>query len=65
MAIYGKDSGLTILLSSLGLHLSSLLVECIEDVACISSHNNFYQKNERFNFYMFNIIYMYLVLSLH
>ena len=37
-------SCLTILLSSLGLHLSSLLVKCVEDVACNSSHNNSYKK---------------------
>ena len=42
--ILEKNSSLIILLSSLGLHLSSLLVECVEDVACSSSHNNFYQK---------------------
>ena len=30
-----------LLLSSLGLHLSSLLVKCVEDVACESSHNTF------------------------
>ena len=39
-----KKSSLTILLSSLGLHLSSLLVKCVEDVACKSSHINFYKK---------------------
>ena len=42
---YNK-SRLTILLSSLRLHLSSLLVRSVKDVACKSSHNNFY-KNER------------------
>jgi len=52
-----KISTLTILLCSLGIYLSSLLVKCVEDVACKSSHNNFY-KNERFNLYMFNVIYM-------
>ena len=41
---FEKNSSLTILLSSLGLHLSSLLVKCVEDVACKSSHNNFYKK---------------------
>ena len=54
-----KNSSLTILLSSLGLHLSSLLVRCVEDVACKSSHNNLF--NERFNLYMFNVIYMWHV----
>ena len=39
-----KNSSLTILLSSLGLQLSSLLVENDEDVACKSSHNIFYKK---------------------
>ena len=62
-----KNSSLTIFLSSLGLHLSSLLVECVEDVGCKYSHNNFYKK-------MSNLICtcsiqftcdMYLVLSLH
>ena len=40
-----KKSSLIILLSSLGLYLSSLLIKCVEDVACKSSHNNFYKKN--------------------
>jgi hypothetical protein len=44
MAIFGKKSSLTIILSSIGLYLSSLLVKCVEDVACKSSHNNFYKK---------------------
>ena len=39
-----KNPSLTILLSSLGLHLSSLLVKCVEDVDCKSSHNNLYKK---------------------
>ena len=39
-----KNQNLTILLSSFGLHLSSLLVKCVEDVACKSSHNIFYKK---------------------
>ena len=56
-----KKSSLLILLSSLGLYLSSLLVKCVEDVACKSSHNNFYKKNEQFNLYMFNVIYMWHV----
>jgi hypothetical protein len=58
---FENKSTLTILLSSLGLHLSSLLVNCVEDVACKSSHNNSYKKNERFNLYMFNVIYMWHV----
>ena len=33
-----------ILFSSLGLPLSSLLVKCVEDVACKFSHNNFYKN---------------------
>ena len=33
-----------ILLSSPGLYLSSLIVRCVEDVACKSSHNNFYKN---------------------
>jgi hypothetical protein len=41
-----KKGSLTILLSSLGLYLSSLLVKCVEDVDCKSSHNNFTKKNE-------------------
>ena len=53
-----KNSSLTILLSSLGLHLSLLLVRCVEDVASKSSHNNLL-FNERFNLYMFNVIYMW------
>ena len=32
------------LLSSLGLHLSSLLVKYVKDVACKPSHNNSYKK---------------------
>ena len=39
---------------------ASLLVQCVEDVACKSSHYIFY-KNERFNVYIFNVIYMRLV----
>jgi hypothetical protein len=39
-----KKSSLTIILSSIGLYLSSLLVKCVKDVACKSSHNNFYKK---------------------
>jgi hypothetical protein len=31
-------------LSFVGLHLSTLLVKCVEDVACKSSRNNFYKK---------------------
>ena len=60
-----KNLSLTILLSSLGLHLS-LLVKCVEDVAGKYSHNNFYQKNknERFNIVhvQCNLRDMYLVL---
>ena len=41
---FWKKSSLTILLSSLGLHLSSPLVKCVEDVACKSSQNNFHKK---------------------
>ena len=41
-----KFESLTILLSSLGLHLSSLLVKCVEDVACKSSHNDFYNNTK-------------------
>ena len=37
---FKKKSSLTILLSSFRLHLS-LLVKCVEDVVCKSSHNNF------------------------
>ena len=40
---FEKNSSLTILLSSFGLHLSSL-VKCVKDVVCKSSHNNFYKK---------------------
>ena len=43
-AILEKNSSFIILLSSLGLYLSSLLVECVEDVAYKSSHNIFYKK---------------------
>ena len=39
-----KKSSIAILLSSLGFYLSSLLAKCVEDVACKSSCNNFYQK---------------------
>ena len=59
--ILGKKSSLTIFLSSLGLYLSSLLVKCVEDVACKSSHNNFYKENEQFNQYMFNVVFMWHV----
>jgi hypothetical protein len=41
---FGKKLSLIILLSSLGLYFSSLLVKCVEDVACKSSNNNFYKK---------------------
>ena len=51
---------LTILLSSLGFHLSSLIVKCVEDAACKNAHNNF-TKNERFNLHMVNVIYMWHV----
>ena len=55
--IFEKNSSLTIL-------LSSLLVTCVEDLACKSSHNNFYHKNEQFNLYIFNVFTcdIYLVL---
>ena len=60
-----KNLSLSILLSSLGLHLSSLLVKCGEDVACNSSYNNFYKKRkgkkEWFNLYMWYVIYMWYV----
>ena len=51
--IFGKDSSLPILLSSHGLYLSSILVKCVEDVACKSLHNNFHNNNEQFYLYMF------------
>ena len=55
----GEKSSLLVLLSSLRLYLSSLLVKCVEDVACKASHNNSYKiKKEPFNLYMFNVIYM-------
>jgi hypothetical protein len=56
-----KNSSLTILLSSLGLHLSSLLVKCVEDVACKSFHNIFYKKLSDLILYIFNVIYMWYV----
>jgi hypothetical protein len=40
---FERKSSLTILLSSLGLHLSSRFVKCVKDVACKSSHINFYK----------------------
>jgi hypothetical protein len=43
-AILEKKSSLIILLSSLGLYLSSLLVKCVEDEAYKSSHNNVYNN---------------------
>jgi hypothetical protein len=43
-AILGKNSSLTILLSSLRLYLSALLVKCVKDVAYKTSHNNLYKK---------------------
>ena len=43
------------------LHLSSLLVRCVKDLACKSSHNIVNKQNERFNLYMFNVIYMWPV----
>ena len=42
----------------LGLHLSSLLVKCVEDVVGKSCHNNLFKINEQFNLYMFKVIYM-------
>ena len=55
-----KKRSLTILLSSLGLHLSSLL-----DMSKLWLANLlttiFTKRNERFNLYMFNIIYMWHV----
>jgi hypothetical protein len=39
-----KRSSLIILQSSLGLSLSSQSVKCVKDVACKSTHNNFYKK---------------------
>ena len=42
--IFEKKSSLIILLSFLGLYLSSLLVKYVEDVACKSSHNNYNKK---------------------
>ena len=36
--IFEKSSSLFILLSSFGPYLSSLLVKCVEDAACKSSH---------------------------
>ena len=60
-AILRTNSSLTILLSTPGLTLSSLLVKCVKDVACKSSHNNFYKKNERFNLYTWHVIYMWHV----
>ena len=53
--IFIKNSSLTILLSTFGLHFSLLLVKRVKDVACKSSHNNSYQKNECFDLYMFNV----------
>ena len=55
-----EKSSLTILLSSLGLHLSSLLVECVEDVACKSSHNNFFflLRNKGIKLYMWHVPYV-------
>jgi hypothetical protein len=60
-AILKRKKNLTIFLSSLGFHLSSHLLKCVKDVACKSSHNNSYKKNERFNLYMFDVIYMWYV----
>ena len=46
---------------AMGFNWSSLLFKCVKDVACKSSHNNVYKRNERFNLYMFNVIYMWHV----
>ena len=54
-AILISFSSLIILLSSFGLHLSSLLVKCVKDVDCKSTYNNLY-KHERFNLDIFNVI---------
>ena len=43
-AVLKINSSLTVLLFSLGFHLSSLLVKCVGDVACKSSYNKFFQK---------------------
>ena len=40
----GSFESFIIFLSSLGVHLSSLLIKCVKDVAYKSSQNNFYQK---------------------
>ena len=48
-----KNSSLSILMS----FLSSLLVRCVEDVACKSCYNNSYKHNERFHMYVFNVSY--------
>ena len=50
-----NNSCLTILLSSLGLHLSSLLVKCVEDVACKSFTTFSTKKNEWLNLYMWHV----------
>ena len=55
---FWKKSSLTILLSSIGLYLSSFLAKCVEDVACKSSHNKYYKKVSDFILYMFNVIYI-------
>jgi hypothetical protein len=44
-----RKSILIILLSCLGLHFSSLLVKCVQDVTCKSSHNSLFKKKERSN----------------
>ena len=41
----------------LGFTCLSFNVRCVEDMACNFFHNNFTKKNERFNLYMFNVIY--------
>ena len=61
--LWKKKKSLTILLSSLGVHLSSLLVKCVEDVAYKSSYNKFYKKEEESD--LSCTCNIYLVLSLH
>ena len=53
-----KNLSLTILLSSLGLHLSLLLVRCAKIWFANLLTTILTKKNEQFNVYMFNVIYM-------
>jgi hypothetical protein len=57
-AVLKKKKSLTILLSSLGLYLLSLLVKCVTKMRLANLLPTIFTKSERFDLYTFNIIYM-------